>query len=279
MPIASVVDLLTCPHCRRSLVLTSDGGGVHCAEGHRFDLARQGYLNLSAGPQPANADTTAMVAARERFLAGGFFDPISEAARRLTAPEPGIRILDAGAGTGRLLAALLDAAGGSGRPGATAARGVALDVSTAAARRSARAYPQLGAVVADVWRAIPLLDAALDLVVSNFAPRNASEFARVLAPGGHLLTISPTTEHLARLRRTYGLLEIQADKADRLAATLTQRFEPVTQERIEFRARWAADVVRDAIAMGPNAFHHDPERPTPRPADVTVSVCLRLWRR
>ena len=264
--------------------MAGDGSGVHCAQGHRFDLAKQGYLNLSAGPQPANADTAAMVAARERFLEAGLFDSITAAACRLTAPSNTSRILDAGAGTGRLLAALLNAGAAlDDRPvrGAEPARsrGIALDVSTAAARRAARVHPRLGAVVADVWRGLPVADVSLDLVISNFAPRNPPEFARVLRPQGRLLTITPTPDHLAELRRTYGLLEIQTDKSDRLTESLGDRFEPVFFERVHRRARWSAEVVADAIAMGPNAFHQGSDRPAPQPADVTVSVELRIWHR
>jgi 23S rRNA (guanine745-N1)-methyltransferase len=224
-----------------------------------------------------------MVAARERFLEAGLFDSITAAACRLTAPSNTSRILDAGAGTGRLLAALLDADGApdSDGPGAepNQPRGIALDVSTAAARRSARAHPRLGAVVADVWRSLPVAEAAIDLVVSNFAPRNPAEFARVLRSGGRLLTITPTPDHLAELRRTYRLLEIQSDKSERLAAGLTDRFEPVEIDHVDHRASWSAQSVADAIAMGPNAFHHGADRPAPQSADVTVSVELRIWRR
>jgi len=284
LPIGEVVDLLCCPHCSAPLTMAGDGSGVHCAQGHRFDLAKQGYLNLSAGPQPANADTPDMVAARERFIGAGFFDPITAAATTLARPNPGSRLLDAGAGTGRLLAALLNAGAAlDDRPvrGAEPARsrGIALDVSTAAARRAARAHPRLGAVVADVWQRLPVSDASVDLVVSNFAPRNPAEFARVLRPEGRLLTITPTPDHLAELRRAYGLLEIQTGKSDRLAESLGGRFELVAVERVHRRARWSAEVVADAIAMGPNAFHRDSDRPAPEPAGVTVSVELRIWQR
>ncbi len=270
MGIAQVVDLLACPHCAGPLHADQDLRAVVCANRHRFDLARQGYLNLLAAAQPSNADTVAMVAARERFLAAGTYDPIADAARDLLGPEPA-RILDAGAGTGRLLSRLLDPSPGS--------IGIALDVSTAAARRAARAHPRLGAVVADVWRRLPVRDAAVDAVISNFAPRNPVEFARVLAPAGRLLTITPTENHLAELRRTYGLLDVQPAKAGRLAAALSERFVPLAAHRLDRRDRWSAPVVADAIAMGPNAFHPTPERPEPADAEVTVSVELRLWSR
>ena len=268
MGIAQVVELLACPYCADRLALTDDGRAASCRQSHRFDLARQGYLNLLAGPQPPNADTPAMIDARARFLATGLFDPIAGVAGRLAAGSS--RILDAGAGTGRLLASLLD--------GDPEARAVALDVSTAAARRAARAQPRLGAVVADVWRTIPAVDGAFDLVVSNFAPRNPAEFVRVLETGGRLLTITPGAEHLTELRRTYALLDIQPDKADRLADTLAGWFAPIRTETVHRRDRWSAETVADAIAMGPNAFHTDPARPAPAAADVTIAAELRLWR-
>lgn len=269
MGIAEVVDLLACPYDADPLTLTDDGRAVGCLRGHRFDLARQGYLNLLAGPQPANADTAAMIDARTRFLAAGLFDPIAAAAATLAGGAA--RVLDAGAGTGRLLATLLDTD--------LDPRGVALDVSTAAARRAARAHPRLAAVVADVWRTLPVADSAFDLVVSNFAPRNPAEFFRVLAPGGRLLTITPSAEHLAELRSAYGLLDIPPTKADRLAETLAGRFAAVHTQTVRRRDRWTADLVGDAIAMGPNAFHARDDRPEPAPADVTISVELRLWSR
>jgi 23S rRNA (guanine745-N1)-methyltransferase len=271
--IEEVLDLLACPHCHGILSMTDDKRAVRCGRAHRFDLARQGYLNLLAGPQPANADTAAMVAARERFLAGAAFDPIARAALRLcrSASVGPDRILDAGAGTGYLLARLLDAFPHS--------RGVALDVSTAAARRAARAHPRLGAVVADIWRRLPLTDAAADLVVSNFAPRNATEFARVLPPDGALLTITPRADHLQELRRTYGLLEVQPGKADRLADSLSDHFRPLAADRVELFDNWPAAAVADAIAMGPNAFHDGTNRPRPTSEMVTISVDLRLWQR
>ena len=52
-------------------------GGLHCVNSHNFDLARQGYLNLLGGAEPANADTAAMLAARGRVHAAGIFAPLA----------------------------------------------------------------------------------------------------------------------------------------------------------------------------------------------------------
>ena len=77
MAIEQVIDLLVCPLCAGGLRL--DLRQVRCVSGHTFDVARQGYLNLSGRGTPRNADTSAMVAARERFLAGGYYEAIAGA--------------------------------------------------------------------------------------------------------------------------------------------------------------------------------------------------------
>ena len=62
--LSEAVDLLRCPVC----AVSSEGDGVlRCGEGHSFDIARQGYVNLVPGP----GDTAEMVEARDSFLAAG----------------------------------------------------------------------------------------------------------------------------------------------------------------------------------------------------------------
>lgn len=285
MALPGVLDLLVCPHCRSSFQLTGDGRAVRCSNGHAFDLARQGYLNLQAGRPPRNADTAAMVAARDRFLSGGHYRPILERLLELVGDQAvaAPRVLEVGAGTGYYLAGLLN-----GLPGS---RGVALDVSVAATRRAARAHPQLGAVVADVWQPLPVGDACCDLVVDVFAPRNAAEFRRVVTgppttaePPGMLVVVTPEPDHLAQLREHLGLLEIQPDKQDQLHETLGRSFARQSQERVAFELILDAAALHDLVAMGPNAFHSDEEQlqrsleAVPLPARVDAAVNVSSWR-
>ena len=281
MPVAEVLDLLRCPSCGQALEL--DGPGVSCPRGHRFDLARQGYLNLLQSRQPRHADTAEMVAARERFLGGGHYRPLADGladavrsgltAVRSVAPGP-LSVLEAGAGTGWYLAALLDVLPG---------RGVALDISAAAARRAARVHPRVAALVADTWQPLPLVDAGLDVVTSVFAPRNPGEFARVLRPDGVLAVVSPLPEHLVELRRALGLLGVGEDKQERLAEALTASFRPLAERSLVHRAGWSPAVVADLVGMGPNAFHLGPQQRAEQvarladPTEVTVAVSVSTW--
>jgi 23S rRNA (guanine745-N1)-methyltransferase len=273
MSIDQVLDLLCCPRCAGAL--TRQDGSVVCTAGHAFDLARQGYLNLLGRAAPANADTVQMVAARERFLGRGQYAALADglvAILRRLPPGPWVEV---GAGTGYYLAYALRRLGG---------RGVAVDVSPAASRRAARAHDQLGAVVADVWGRLPIRDTSAAAVLCVFAPRNPAEFARILRPDGALVIVSPLPDHLIELRGPLGLLDVEADKQDRISRTLADRFASVESAERRYRIGLDAESVIDLVAMGPNAFRHDHRRlatqvaDLDQPVEVTVAVAISVWR-
>lgn len=254
--------LLACPVCAGGLEL--DDRSASCRQAHRFDVARQGHLNLLGGPQPAHADTPSMVDARARVLASGAFDAVEAALIRRASRAR--TILDVGGGTGHHLARLLDAL--------PDARGVSVDISTAAARRAARAHPRAASVVADAWAGLPVRPQRFDLVTCVFAPRNMAEFARALNPAGLLLVVTPDAGHLASVRERYGLLGIDPDKDVRLQKAASGQFQPVARHRVRATLDADAALVADLIAMGPNAFHAMPGSVEATSTEVCVSVWL-----
>lgn len=260
MSVAAAADLLVCPLCRSGF--TPADGRLHCAAGHDFDLARHGYVNLLSGPEPRNADTAAMLAARRRVHAAGLFEQVALEVRSRLVGRP--RILEVGAGNAHYLAMAL----GDDPDGV----GIALDVSKAAARAASRADPRIAAIVADVWRPLPIRDHCLDAVLCVFAPRNLPEFARVLRPDGRLVVVTPQAEHLAGLRDRHGLLEVPPGKADQLALAASEFFEPVATSRLLKRTTVSAELASDLIAMGPNAFHRVPESVAAGPVAIAVDV-------
>jgi 23S rRNA (guanine745-N1)-methyltransferase len=255
--------LVLCPLCGESMVVSP--GALRCARGHSFDRARQGYVNLTAGRAPHSGDTAEMVAARAEFLAAGHYDFITtalcEAARTA---YPGGLIVDAGAGTGHHLAAVLDAV--------PTADGLALVASTPALRRAARAHPRAGAALCDTWGRLPLADGAAGLVLDVFAPRNGPEFRRVLRPGGALLVVTPEADHLAELVSRLGLLRVDPDKAERVAASL-DGFALAGETALRRTLTLSGAEARTLVAMGPSAWH------TARvavPDGITVTASVRL---
>lgn len=183
--------LLRCPVCR--LELTAAAGALVCRNRHGFDLAREGYVNLlsSRRRRPAGGgDSAVQLRHRAAFLDAGYFDAIAgtiaEYVQQANANPTFGRwcILDAGSGTGHHLARIAEAL-------PPPVIGIGLDISKDAARLAARRWPILAFAVANLWTEWPVQDAAVDLVISIFAPKNFPEAARVLRPGGWLAWCIP----------------------------------------------------------------------------------------
>ena len=277
--LAEVVPYLRCPVDGAGLALDAGtGGGLACPRGHSFNRARQGYVDLTAGPVRHPGDGAEMVAARAGFLAAGHYGFISaglaEASRAAcrsgaqSAPSAAHSgtglVVDIGAGTGAHLAAVLDA-----RPEMV---GLALDVSRYALRRAARSHPRAAAVRADAWAGLPLRDGSAWLLLNVFAPRHGAEFARVLRADGRLLVVTPEPDHLIELVTALDLLRVDPSKEDRLAAGLEKWFAPVSSTPLRRRLSLDHAAVGALVGMGPSAWHTDPEQVAARVAGLPVPV-------
>ncbi|MDR1806363.1 MAG: SAM-dependent methyltransferase [Propionibacteriaceae bacterium] len=278
MALTAAAGVVTCPVCRNQLGLldatgaplasAADGvaSSARCVNGHNFDVARSGYLNLSGKATPQNADTASMVQARARFLGSHAYDVVVE---HVLTRVVGDLVVEAGAGPAYYLAHCVEAA--------PERRGIAIDVSPAAARVAARAHPRIASLVADIWDGLPLADGCVTTLLDLFAPRNLPEFARVLAPGGALVVVVPNPGHLAGLRRRFDLLRIHPDKVDDLIDRVPSELVLQETSQIGLSFQGSAEHVRDLIEMGPNAFHERKVKDAPEMIDIDLS--LLVWRK
>ena len=280
---------LRCPVCEQSLGRADRT--LRCPRGHSFDLARQGYADLSGGRLPHDGDTAEMVADRAAFLAAGHYDFIADAlAGHTAATHPpvghpgetvhspngnrtghsGDLIIDAGTGTGDYLARVLSAARG--------AVGLGVDVSKPALRRAAQAHPRAAAIRADLWRRLPVSDGVAALILNVFAPRNGPEYHRVLRSDGLLLVVTPAADHLRELITAHGLIRVDPDKASRVAEALGEHFTLESATLLRRELRLTAAETRTLIGMTPSA-RHVPVAALPTEAvPVTAAVHLTAYR-
>ena len=273
---SAALPYLRCPVCGAELA--ADARTLRCPYRHSFNVARQGYVDLSAGRMPHSGDTTSMVAARADFLAAGHYEVVTTAlvnAALATDVDEGL-VLDAGTGTGWHLAGVLDAL--------PAAVGLGVDVSKPALRRAARAHPRAGAALADLWRPLPVADGAAAIVLDVFAPRNGAEYRRVLRPDGTLLVVTPAADHLAELVTALGLLRVDPDKAGRVTGSLGEWFTATATTAHRRTLRLTHAEVHALVGMGPSAWHADAGRlaagiaALPVPVEVTAAVELTVHR-
>ncbi|WP_336819378.1 putative RNA methyltransferase [Gordonia sp. MMO-8] len=237
---------LVCPVCSGHLELM--GRSLGCPNGHRFDLAKQGYVSLLSGKGTSHrSDTPEMVASRAAVFDAGLYDPITSAVAAAV-PDGEGTVVDAAAGTGAYLAAALTAS-------ADHRVGVAIDLSKSCARAAVRSHPRVVSVVADLWAQIPVADRSADAVLSVFAPRNAAETARVLRTGGRWVIVTPNRGHLEEIVEPMGMLRVGDGKTERIAADLVAAFEICSQERVTAHLELTAGALADIAGMGPAAFH------------------------
>ena len=192
------MSLFRCPVC--SLPLENAHGGLRCPNGHCFDRARQGYVNLlrsQASSAKRHGDDRRMIDARARFLSGGFYAPLRDAVTELACrftPSP-CAVLDAGCGEGYYTQAVYEALSQAGKRPELAEVDISKDAVKVSARRP---FPHESGV-ASVY-AIPAADDTFDLVLNLFSPCAQEEFRRVLKPGGQLIRVIPLRRHLYGLK-------------------------------------------------------------------------------
>jgi 23S rRNA (guanine745-N1)-methyltransferase len=258
--------MLVCPvrNCRLPLIrpLTGNEQRLVCGNGHSFDIARSGYINLLQ-PQDRRSskpgDTVAAVRARSRLHDRGVTQPLLNAIAEIFALSHAEVVLDAGCGDGFYLGHLARVGGFSGH---------GVDIAVPAIEAAARRYPECQWIVANADRFVPFADHSFSTVMSITARMNASEFRRVVRDDGRLLIALPSPDDL---------IELRGSGRDRTARTI-QDFAPaftlVDQRRVTTRANIDADSVHDVLLS-----IYRPMQSTPAEAmQVTFSLDLLLFR-
>lgn len=255
-------DLLRCSVRTCELPLEQVERTFRCANGHAFDVARSGYVNLL---QPhdrrslAAGDAKETVRARVRLRERGLGAAVDRALLELSATHEARRavvdaptVVDLGCGVGDHLANLLD-----GREG----RGIGFDLSADAVETSARRHAPLAWCVANCDRALPVRSASVDVVLSIDARRPRDEIARVLKPEGFALIAVPGAGDLRELRAA--TLEDARDLPGlaRVVEEFAGVFEVVDRRESVETLEFDADGLRDlSLATYRNARRREDEK-------------------
>lgn len=170
-----------------------------CSNGHSFDIAAKGYVNLllnnSSGAK-RHGDDRLMINARRDFLSKGFYEPLREAVYGFVGDgfPSGGTLLDAGCGEcwySSYFKRRLDESGLSPEV-------LAVDISKFALEK-AQKNCGVERAVASIFK-LPVADESCDALVNIFAPACPEEFYRVLKSGGRLIKAIPLERHLWELK-------------------------------------------------------------------------------
>jgi len=180
--------MLLCPVC--SSPLTMENKVAFCQKNHRFDIAKEGYVNLLRGSKNGDliGDDKQSARSRRDFLNKGYYAPLKDALCALFADKEG-SVMDICCGEGYYTSAL-----GTNRNLQVFGFDISKEMVRLGAKRGNATY-----FVANM-ASIPVANESMDYCVHLFAPFQEQEFSRILKPGGKLYTVIPGSHHLWGLK-------------------------------------------------------------------------------
>lgn len=188
--------ILTCPICQNAL--SHNDKSFKCANGHCFDLSKEGYVNLL----PVNrknsmdpGDNKEMIQSRRHFLDKGYYWPLVNNIAgmiREHLKHDQATLLDCGCGEGYYTKQLFD------DEKLSLKEAYGFDISKHSIRMAAHRYKHLNFFVSSIQQ-IPIEPSTIDFALVVFAPLNLKELDKVLKEIGHLLIVYAGTDHLKEL--------------------------------------------------------------------------------
>ena len=271
-----------------------DGGPLHleghslaCEQGHRFDVAKEGYANLlpvqfknSKDP----GDSKEMVANRRQVLESGVYAPIATALSQqvleLIGPAARFSLLDAGCGEGYYPASIAHSLK-TDRPDLDLTV-MGLDVSKWAVRAAAKRYKDL------VWfvgtnRQLPILAEGLDLITCLFGFPVWQHWADLQLPGQKVLMVDPGRDHLRELREII-YDQVRYHDAPDLQEAEAAGYKEISNQDITATSHLdSQELINKLIGMTPHA-HRMGEAGANALAeldhiDITIHVTCRLLQK
>lgn len=188
-----------CPVCSEKL--ERGDKSYACKNGHMYDIAKEGYVNLINANMKHSlspGDDKQMAKARRDFLSRGYYKILLDAlCSAVCEVLPDIStVLDAGCGEGYYTGGIYRALTRNGKRTAM----VGTDISKHILKYAAKSIPEVEFAVASSYR-LPLERECVNAVVNCFSPLALDEFLRVLKPGGAFVYVVPGAEHLWGLKK------------------------------------------------------------------------------
>jgi len=273
-----------------NLACPIDGDSLECREkqfvcrnGHVFDIARQGYVNLlpvqhKRSKQPG--DSKAMVSARAHFLNSGNYEPVaSTLAETVFAQITDDRetcLMDAGCGEGYYFDYVLNDL--KGRSTCNDFSFIGLDISKAAIAEAAKRNKQITWVVG-TNRQPPVESESIDVVLCVFGFQSFEGFHKILKAGGKLILVEPGPDHLKELREIIYAEVKKTDPPD-LSYLEETGFPTVNRQPLQFKTGVIDNQqITNLLTMTPHFYratkHGREAAASVQELDVTVDVVFR----
>lgn len=231
--------VLLCPVCGKLLNLCRPT--ARCENGHCFDIAKEGYVNLLRISKCGDKIGDDKLSARSRrdFLNKNYYGILHDYLQTLFSNRCG-SLLDICCGEGYYTSAM-------GHQGlAVYGFDISREMVRLAAKRGNATY-----FVANM-ASVPVEDETFDFATHLFAPFNEQEFTRVLKPGGSLYTVIPGKYHLYGLKRA--VYDTPYENDEKLPQTTHLRLVDTVKLQSDIHLSCPEDI-EAVFRMTPYYFH------------------------
>ena len=256
--------MLICPKCKHELILKENA--FVCSEGHLYDRAKEGYVNLSLKQKKNAGDNKFMVQARSAFLEKGYYSFLREELASLLETYKVRVLLDAGCGEGyytRCFSNLVSVCYG-------------IDLSKEAIRHAAKHDKHTLYIVSSIF-ACPFPDKTLDAITSIFVPPSFTEFYRLLKSNGLCFEVVPGPRHCFELK------EVLYENPYENETTKPDRKGFVCQEERNIKKTFLVKEVWELLEMTPYRYKTKKESlekvKTLDSLTLTFDFIIRIWRK
>ena len=290
------MSLFICPLCQSPLLPAIDtwrcDGSLNPKQtGHAFDVARQGYVNLLPVQQKkskAPGDSHESIAARQRFLAAGYYQPLRDLVcqqmtkllavdrtkSRAEACTVPINWLDIGCGEGYYTQAIAQT-GMNRLIAADISKPAVIElakVGKAAERlwyqqalkgdkapndtlnRTAAIYPLVTSAAH-----LPLRPQSMRGISSIFSPILPAAFAEALADDGYLIIAKPDIGHLTTVRKAL-FDEVREHDSDKFLTELAPYFTLLNTHHVSTELSLSTQALTDLLTMTPYSYRAQVEK-------------------
>ena len=233
------MSVFLCPKCKKALNKT--GNSLKCENGHCFDIASEGYVNLVMG-KISGGDSPEMCRARHEFLNAGYYEPFSKGISSVIKEFSALKICDAGCGEGYYSRVI--------KGENENAEIVGFDLAKTSVKYASKAERSkndpINYAVCGIFD-MPLPDNSYDALISVFAPVPDKEAYRILKDGGIMVVCHPGKDHLSGLKSLVYDTPYDNEETD----TVYDGFVKIRDDRVKYDVTVAKEHISSLFLMTP----------------------------
>ncbi|WP_171831366.1 putative RNA methyltransferase [Fusibacter sp. A1] len=226
-----------------------------CSNGHRFDIAKQGYVNLLMSNQKGSkepGDGIEMIKARNSFLSKDLYFEVAEKTNEVIEEcvvEPNANgvtsILDIGCGEGYYLDKLIRHFETKNITGEY----YGMDISKHAVKIASKKNHAATWLVGNNFF-IPFENESLNILLSVFSPIKMEECERVLKDQGYFVRLLPNPDHLIELRE---IIYAQIDDKEKPSYEIEgEKLKLDKEENINYQISLDQEGIQELLLMTPH---------------------------